>query len=50
MIIVPFVNRQLRKDRRWVCRDGQWVATDQCRVTELGVTPAPFAYGKGRRT
>ncbi len=49
VIVVPFVNRQLRKEQHWLCQDGRWVATGVCRVVELGVTPAPQAYGRGRK-
>ncbi len=49
VIVVPFVSRQLRKDRQWLCQGGRWVATDVCRVVELAVAPAPHAYGNGRR-
>lgn len=49
VIVVPFISRQLRKERQWLCREGQWVATDVCRIVELGVTPAPQSYGRGRR-
>ncbi len=49
VITVPFVVRSLRKERRFVCQDGTWVATDQCRTVELSVTPRPLAYGKGRK-
>ncbi len=47
--MVPFVSRQLRKEQQWLCQEGRWVATDVCRVVELAVTPAPQAYGRGRK-
>jgi hypothetical protein len=48
VITVPFVTREVRKERRHVCRDGAWVETNECRVVELSLTATPFAYGRGR--